>query len=806
MLRDICYSLRALAKSPGFTLVVVVSLAIGIGASSAVFSVVNSLLLRPYNFQSLDRLVLIKEASPGRDPDDARFAPADFYDLLGETKAFESLATFRFHGFELTGTGEPETVEGFVVSPNFFNVIGVGPAQGRAFDPDQDQPGKDRSVVLRYGYWRQQFGGDPGIVGQAITLDGNTFTVTGIMPDGFDYPLGGDFWVPLALTQAEKADRATPLLGVVGRLNNGVSIAQGTASVQQVAARLQAAYPKTDEQEAMRLQRVGEEQYQYTAPLFLTLQGAALFVLLLAVANVTNLLLARTIGRRREVAIRRALGASRMSIARLFVSETAALSCVSAIAALALAYWSAHLIRVGIPRNISKWVAGWNDIKVDTNVLGFALLLAALVSVLFGTAAAFHAWKFDLNKALKETSTGSGSSAGRRRLRRALVVAEVALSFVLLVAAGLMIKGFFSKMTAFQGFQPANVLVLNLDLPKNRYKDTDVRGFFERVTSAISGLPGIESAAAARNIPASNIDNQQAQFTIEGKAWTSESERPRVELQTVSENFFTTLHIAILEGRSLTRLDGDQTQRVAVISHTLARRYWPTEDALGSRIKLGTADSASPWLTIVGVCGDLKQNWWDAATRPIVYVPFAQDPERSMYVIIRTEHGPMQIAPGVREAIQGLDPGLPVQQLQTLEKQVTDSVALLKIIGILMTVFGAMALVLSATGVFSVLAYGVAERTHEFGLRAALGAGPSDILGIVQRETLKLAIGGIALGVPAAFALGSLISGLVIGVGSLDGLTFVGLTLILILVSVLAGYLPARRAAHVDPMVSLRNE
>jgi putative ABC transport system permease protein len=806
MLRDLRYSVRALAKSPGFTGVVVLSLAIGVGSSSAVFSVVSSLLLHPYNFPALDQLVLIRETSPGGGPAESPLAPADYLDLRAETGTFKDLAAFRFRGFSMTGAGEPEAVEGFLVSPNFFDVVGIGPAAGNGFTHDQDQEGRDRSVILRYGFWQQRFGGDPGILGRTINLDGNSFTVTGIMPEGFNYPLGGDLWAPLALTSKEKTERSAQSLFVLGRLADGVSISQSLAFVQRLAGRLQQQYPNTNLGRSIAVQALREEQYRYTAPLFLTLQGAALLVLLLAGANVTSLLLARVVGRQREIATRRAIGSGSLSILRLFLSETLLLSLLAGAAAVLLAYWSSNLIRVAIPEGMSRWIAGWNDIRVDLRVLGFTLLLVCAMALILGVAAAVQSSKFDINRALKETTNTGGLFTTRHRLRAGLVVAQMVLSLVLLVAAGLMIKGFFKQLEVFQGFQPGGVLVLNLTLPPFRYKETEVAAFFERAIAGMSAVPGVDSVATSINIPASNVDNRTTFFAIEGRPMPAPTEYPAADLQIISENFFANLRVPILEGRAFSKLDGNQAPGVAVISRSMSDRFWPGEHPIGGRIKLGATDSDSPWLTIVGICGDIKQNWWDPAARPILYLPYGQTPSRSSYFLIRTSRDPLQFAAPARDVIAGLDPDQPLGEIRTLENEVRDSVAPLKIIGFLMVAFGGLALALSATGVFSVLAYGVVQRTYEFGLRMALGASPGAVLASVQIQTLKLAAAGLAIGLPASLALGRVMSSVLLGVVSIDVGTFAGFATLLLVVSLLAGYFPARRAARLNPMLALRND
>jgi predicted permease len=663
---DLGYCIRSLGKRPAFTAIVVITLALGIGANAAVFSVVNALLLRPYPFRDLDRLVLVRE-SGAAESEAQRVAPADFIDLRNGNDAFEELAAYRYRGLNLTGTGEPERVDACMVSPNFFDMIGVRPAQGNGFYPDQELEGKDHTAILSYPFWQRQFGGDPAVLGSTIKLNGKSYTVVGIMPQRFNYPLGSELWIPLALSPQDKVERTAQVLFVLGRLKQGAFVNRGLADVQSVAERLEREYPATNTHRTMSLIKLREEQYGYTAPLFLMLQGAALLVLLLACANVANLLLARVISRQKEIAIRQALGSSRRRLAQLLLSETAVISLLASVSAALIAYWSANVIRTGIPEGISKYVAGWEDIKVDGRVLGGTLAVAAIAGVLFGLGTAVHSSRSRFQDALKEGRT-SGEAPGRRRLRSTLVIAEVVLSMLLLVGAGLITKGFFHLVDVFQGFQPRNVLTFNVSLPDYRYKDdAGIADFYDRALRETATVPEVQSISLVTNIPASNVPNDRTFFNIEGKAVLSADEAPSADLQVISAGFLDTLRIPLVRGRALSERDGKDTPRAAVISSSMSSRYWPKEDPLGARVKLGSSGNDSAWITIVGVAGDVKQNWWDPQPRPTIYLPYAQAPRRRMDVLVRTRD-PLSIVAGVRAAIRRVDPEQAIQSVEPMEK------------------------------------------------------------------------------------------------------------------------------------------
>ncbi len=606
--QDLKHSIRMLAKKPGFTVLAVLTLTLGIGANSAIFSVVNALLLRPYSFPDLDRIVLLRPTGPNQTAEEFPMAPADFVDLKKEARSFERLAAYRYVNSTLTGNGRPEGVAAAGVLPNFFDMIGVQPAFGRSFAADEGQSGRDQVVILKHGYWQRRFAGDPGMIGKTIQLNGRDFTVIGIMPEHYAYPLSVQMWLPLVLSAQDQTERSAMSLHGIGRLRADLTLGQAEAELGAIAARLAQRYPKTNAGRGMDLVRLREEQYQFSAPLFLMLQLAAGFVLLLACANLANLLFARVISRQKEIAIRTSLGANRWRLTELFLIETLLLALVAGGLATAVASWTVTVIRTSLPPGYTQYVAGWSEIRVDNSVLAFTLLVAVLVGVVFGLATAAQSSRIQLNQTLKES--GGGSQMGRSRLRSVLVSVQVVLAMVLLVGAGLMIKGFVHLVGVYQGLDPVGVLRMEVSLDKQRYREEmKAAQFFERAMQNISALPRVQSAAVAVNSPASNVDNHRAPLRIEGEPARAISEMPLADLQVVSGDYFRTLHIPLYAGRTFSEQDGSETLRVAVISRSMAQRFWPGRDPLGQRVKLGAPDSDAPWLTVVGVVGDVKQNW-----------------------------------------------------------------------------------------------------------------------------------------------------------------------------------------------------
>jgi putative ABC transport system permease protein len=807
LLADLRYGFRTLRKSAGFAVVSVLTLALGIGANTAIFSMVNALLLHPYDFRNLDSLVRVWEERGMDEGYDARYiAPADAEDLRDNNRVFEALATYNFQSLSFGTKGDMQPVLGCRVSANFFNVLGVRPAAGRLFSPSEEQPGLDQVAVVSHGFWQRRFGDDPQMLNKTISLNGRVYSIVGIMPKDFDYPVPVELWVPLALTPAEKLDRTQLSLNALARLKPGVSVAQARAALAGFSQRLQQEYPKTNAGRTATLLQLRKELYTFTLPLFLLLQAAAGFVLLLACANLANLVFARMIGRQREIALRIALGAGRGRLGQLFLAETLLFSLAAGLVAVAVSFASVRGLRTSIPADWTKWVPGWNGIQVDATVLLFTILAAAGVGIFLGLATMLHTSRVDLNRTLKETGAGTVTPA-KRRVRSALVVAQVMLALVLLCCAGLTIQGFVRLANVYQGYEPAGVLRVEISLPEKTYTDNvKVAHFYQQLLRGTASLPGVQHVSLVSNSPASNVDNETTFFTIEGRVALKISEVSSADLQTASPDFFDALKIPLIAGRIFSEADDADAARVAVISRGMATRYWPGADAIGHRIKLGPPDSTEPWLTIVGVAGDVRQNWWNPLTRPVIYRSFAQSPRRSMTLLLRATSNPAKYVSAVREAVRQMDPGIALRGINTLDQEIADSIAIVRIMGILMGVFGLVALALSSIGVYGVLSESVAQRTHEIGIRLALGANPRDLMKLILGQALRLTVIGLAIALPISFAIGRAMASLIFGVVSVDFTILAGFTALLLAVALAAGYLPARRAMRVDPMISLRYE
>lgn len=805
--QDMRFALRMLRKNPGFTIVAVLTLALGIGANIAIFSMVNALLLHPYSFPDLDRLVLVWENRGIDEGLDARsIAPQDATDLVDGAPVFDALTTYHCGNFNLSVEGKVQAVLGCRVSAKFFDVLGVKPASGRAFAAAEEQPGNDQVVVLSYGFWQRGFAGDAGVLGKVVPLNGKKYTVVGIMPRGFNYPVPMELWVPLALSPAERIDRAKLSLAALARLKQGVSVAQAQGAVEGVARRLQAEYLDTNRNRRTEVLQLRKELYLYSLPLFLLLQAAAVVVLLLACANLANLLFARIYGRQKEIAVRTALGAARWRLARLFVTETLLLSCVAGVVAITVSFWSVDVLRTSIAPSWTMWVPGWDAIHVDRTVLGFTVLLIAVVGLLFGLGTVLHAGQALPYATLKEA--GRGPMLGSKgRLRSTLVVAQVTFALIVLVCAGLTTQGFLKLVDVYQGFQAANVLRMEIRLPEKSYaQNPQMTEFYDRVLRGTASLPGASGAAVVTNSPASNVDNATTFFSINGRAVLKVSDAPSADLQISSPDYFSVLRIPLVAGRVYSYADNANALKVAVISRSMAARYWPNGDELGQQIKLGAADSNEAWMTIVGVVEDVRQNWWNPTRRPTIYQPFFQAPRRSMVFLMRVAADPGGYSSGVRDVVRGIDDQIALTGIETLEREITDSIAIIRIMGVLMALFGCVALALSSVGVYGVLAESVTRRTPEIGVRLALGAKPRDVLKLVLGQAAKLTGIGLAIGVPIAFAVNRAMSSLIFGIVSINLPLLAGFTLLLLLVALAAAYIPARRAMRVDPIVALRYE
>jgi putative ABC transport system permease protein len=806
LVQDVRYGIRMLAKNPGFTAVAVIALALGIGANTAVFSSVNAMLLHPFAFKHLDRIVAVWETVPKQNENHIKAAAANFRDWKEQSKGFEMLAAGHGWNANLTGAGVAERVEGYQVTAGFFPLLGMSPQFGRAITEGDFQPGHTSVVVLSHGFWQRHLGADPGIVGKGLHLNGQEFTVVGIMPADFDYPPWAEAWAPLDLGPAQTADRASHYLEVIGRLKSGTTIAQAEADLEAIAARLAQQYPQTNAGHGVRVMGLVEDLTYGTRQFLLVLMGAAVFVLLLACANVANLQLARATSRQKELAVRLALGASRWQITRQLLVESVALALLGGCAGVLLASWGGELMQRTIPPFILAHIPGVKHMQIDSGVLAFTLVVTLLTGILAGLAPALHVSNPDPNEALKEGVRGASASPERQRLRALLVVTEVAVALVLLVGAGLMVKGFGTLLNKYPGYDRSNVLTFRIALSESKARDeARVRGFYGQVIEKLQALPGVDSAAAVTSLP-SGYSWNWTEYTAEGQPPAAPGEMRGAVWQSITPGFFRALRIPLLKGRVLTAQDGPDAPLAIVISQSMAHRIWPNQDPVGKRIKFGRAESSEPWKTVVGVVGDIAPSPFARLPEPTAYFPFAQLTRASLALVVRTSGDPMALAAAARAQVRSVDADEPPYDMRTLAQLISDNVSGVESSARMMFVFGIVALVLSASGIYALMTYSVTQRTHEIGVRMALGAERGDVLRLVVGYAIKLTVMGLAIGVPVALALTGALSSVLFGVVRIDTPVFALFTLLLALVAALAAYIPARRATQVDPLVALRYE
>jgi len=808
---DIRYGARALRKSPGYALTAILTLAFGIGATTATFSVCDALLWKPVPLAHLNELAILVQRIPD-DPNDWRGdAPADVEDIRQRSHAFQDIAWWDDGLANIVGSGgEAERVSQYLVSPNFFEVVGSRPAYGRGFVAGEDQVGRDREVVLSDRLWRRRFGADPKILNQTIRLDDVSYVVVGIMPPKFEFPQTAELWTPLALAPKNRHARDRWMVVATARLKPGRTLSDAAAELDVIGRQLEAEYPATNKNRRYQAMSahdflIGSYTHQYTLMLF----GAVLFVLLIACGNVANLQLARALGRTREVAVRTALGAGRWRLIRQLVIESVLLSLAGATAGLLVAAWGLDLIRGGMPAEVEKYIVGWKAISLDARTLAFAFGAAILTGILAGLTPALHASHPHLVETLKEGGRGSSAGRGKHRLRGVLVGAEVALSVVLLVGASLMVRGFRTMVHGSTKTEPSTLLTLRLAVTENRYpKPRQQAEFYRQVLEGTAAVPGVRSSVAATALPYSEHSSGRL-YDIEGRP-----AQPGVTydgpFECVSPNYFATLHIPLLEGRLLSPGDGPDAQHVAVISHRAAERWWPGEAApIGQRIRVATeliTEKGAPWFTIVGVAGDIMYSVWDREPRTVVYVPYVQSPGTWMDIALRTAGDPTRVTHAAMAAIRSVDPEQPISDVAPLDTLMRREAMGLIYVAVMMGIFGALALALSCIGVYGVMAYMVNEQAHEIGIRMALGAPRSSVLKTIFRRGMTPTAAGLLVGLALSYPLARLMSGLIWGVPPGDPATFLGIPAVLLAAAALAIYIPGRRAMGIDPVVALRYE
>jgi predicted permease len=804
LLREIRYALRVLRKRPGFTAVAVITLALGIGANTTVFNSVNAMLLRPFPFPHLDRIVTVWETVP-KQSDQLSVAPANFRDWSEQSTQFSQLAAVRGWDANLTGGSVAAHVEGSQVSADFFPLLGMSPQLGRNIGSVDFHGGVAPVVVVSHGFWQQHFGGDPKLVGKQLLLNGQKFTVIGITDPDFDFPSGSKVWTPLDLSGAAE-DRENHNLTVFGRLKDGVSIAQAQAKLETIAGRLGQQYPKTNARHGVSVKNTVEDLTFGTQQFLTMLMGAAVFVLLLACANVANLQLARASGRQKEIALRAALGASRWQVGRQLLVESVLLALLGSVGAFVLSGWGINLLRRSLPPFIVEHVAGLKHLQLDLRAFWFTLLLAVVTGIVAGLAPAWHFSRPNVNDTLKEGTRGGSAGESGRRLRTVLVISEIALSLVLLVGAGLMVKGFRTLTTKDMGFDREHVLTFHVVLPEAKYRDQErIRGYYEQVLHSIQGLPGVQSAACVTSLP-SGWNWNWTEFTAEGNPHTSPGDRPTVISQIVSPGFFSALRVPLRQGRLLSDQDGPNAPPTIVISETMARQNWPDQNPLGKHIQMGRSEAGKPFRTVVGIVGEVQPIPLDHDPAPTAYVPFAQQPDLASAIVVRTAGDPLGLAGAVSKQLRDVDADQPPYDVRSLQQVVSDGLSGIESSANMMLIFAACALTLAAAGIFAVMAYSVSQRTHEIGVRVALGARRFDVLRLVVGGALKMAAIGLSIGLVLALLLTRALSSALFGVIQIDTVTIILLTLALSLVAVLAAYIPARWAMDVDPMVALRYE
>ena len=811
LIQDLRFGWRTLWKHPAITAVAVIALALGIGANSSIFSVVNAILLKPLNVPHPERMVVVTESRGGEAW--STVAPANFISWRERNRVFAEIAAYAGQSYNLLGGEAPEQLSASRISASLFPMLSIGPELGRNFLPEEDLPGRERVVILSHHLWQRLFNSNPNIINRTINLSGHSYTIIGVMPAGFEFPNSEtELWTPIAINDGTVDGMGGRIVNVLARLKPEVTLAEARADLSAVAEKLAAERPEFNAGWGVNITPLQEMVVGGVRRSLLVLLGAVSFVLLIACANVANLLLARAARRQREIAIRIALGASRLRLVRMLLTESMLLALLGGALGLLLAVWGMDALLALAPRNLPR-VA---EIGMDRWVFGYTLAVSLLTGIIFGLAPALQASKPNLNELLKEGIRSSPAGFGRDRLRSLLVIAEVALSLVLLIGAGLLIRSFVRLQNVDPGFDPRHVVTMKVSLPDEKYaEDERVVNFYRQAFARIKQLPGVKQAGATHVLPWSG-DNSGRYFQPEGQPMPQAGEEPTYNYRIITPGYFETMSIPLLHGRDFNDDDTARAPGAVIVNEALAHVFWPHQEALGKRLKHRGRET-DPWLTVVGVVGNVRHHWLGDLTQPEIYLSYAQVPllgsrtierhRRSMQIVVRTTTSdPIGIVPAVRREFAGVDSELPLYDIKTMDERLGYSLVRPRFNTLLMGIFALVALVLAAAGIYGVMSYMVAQRTHEIGIRIALGARASDVLMLVLKQGLRLILAGVAIGLLAALVLTRFMSQLLYDVSARDPLTFVAISLLLIIIALLACYLPARRATRVEPTVALRYE
>ncbi|HEV2402050.1 MAG TPA: ABC transporter permease [Candidatus Sulfotelmatobacter sp.] len=812
LLQDLHYGLRILRSKPMFTVLAIVMLALGIGANTAIFSVVNAVLLRPLPFKEPDQLVRVWHTPPAKSfpgIDTFSVSAANYIDWKRDNHVFEQMAIYSYRGVTLTGVAQPQQVDACSVSAGFFETLGVAPMLGRVFSPEEDQPGRTNVGVLSYRFWQEHFGSNPDVVGHEVAMDGQNFLIAGVMPESFRFPEFAQMWTPMGWTDKERAVRGEHHSVVIARLKPGVQVKQAQAEMNTISRRLEELYPVDDKGWGAVVIPLQKDLANDVRPALLVLLGAVAFVLLIACANVANLALARTFSRQKEIAIRCALGASSSRVVRQILTESVLLASLGGLLGLVVAYFGERFIVA----YLANQLPGTITIGLDTRVLAFTACLSLLAGIAAGVLPAFRLSKGDVNPALKQGLGRTDASAGSQRTRGVLVVAEVALSLILLVGAGLMIRSLHQLQSVAPGFESHGVLTMTAAVSRAKFPEPQQQiQFFDQVLQRVRVLPGVESAGVIDDIPLDNGGSHQP-IQIEGQPVAAMADQPEVDVRLTSPGFMRSMHIPIVRGRDFNDQDVVGRPASILISQSMANRFWPGEDPIGKRLTL--TFSPDQVREIVGVVGDVKLDGLDQQ-RPstALYVPLEQVSKSSkfdwgsfpMTVVVRSTVAPASMVSAVTNAIHDVDRNIPVRDISTMDDLVSKSLSQPRFNMLLLGIFAGIAALLAAIGIYSVLSYSVRQRVPEIGIRLALGARLADVLRMVVFEGMKPALIGVAIGIAGALAMGRVVASLVYQVKPTDPLTYVAVVALLAFIALIACLIPAYRASKVDPVIALRNE